>query len=693
MELNPTTQPFVLCHEDIRVEWEGTRLVLENARIQRTLDLSSGMPATVSLVDRIDSHELAAERADEDFSFLGYNLPHHDKAKTDFVLPTIEADCVAASLLMPAHVRVVMRIHEGVQDLDFQREYLLFPGQPFMATRAAIRCPVQPNLYWSRRGDLHRNDNFGIAEYASTPPERLESAMDSLRLAETPERLRLVEFMARTDYTNTLVEVTDAPPVSCAQRFNGNLCLCHLPGERGLFFLQEAPHSNERRDFESFDFRFDEQSLYSLCWGIQPHEVTGEWLWGYRHLLGLFQGNDKAAAQAIRQLQAHRFPRDSAGDGGILVNPWGCGRFFSSLSETFLQEEVNAAGQLGATTYQIDDGWEAGGSLVEYTRHNRATDPSFWELDPQHFPNGLEPLVETARAVDVDLGIWLAPTSNREHRDWQVLSQRLLDLHRRYGIRHFKFDGVQNRTKAAEDNLERLLRELRLRSQGQALVDFDVTNGQRQGYLLFQEYGLVFLANRYVCHNWGMIYHPEITLHNVWQFSRYLRLQNLLIECTDPGLINHDYFHQKGVEPPDCYDADYWAALTLFGNPLLWLAPSRLQPETRETFSRVLALHRQHRAGIFAGDIAPVGPEPDGTSLMGFLSHHQPQQSGYLILYRELQGPAEATLSMPVLADHAWRFISLSDETGDLRLDADSAALAVHLPRPGSFRLYRYQQP
>lgn len=683
-------QPLVWA--DIQVRLEGNVLVLSNTRLERWLDLSVGLPRTISLIDRDHGCELASpDRQDVDFTFMGYNLPHHAARKTHFTIADVCASHHPSTPAMPEHVLVTLSIHDSVQALQLERTYALFPNQPYMACQAAIRCGVEPNIYWSKRCQRH-NHAGQIAEHALATLSQQESVMDSVRLAQVPTSLRRVSFFARTDYDDKLMETACFTPRDEAMRWHASLTFCDLPDGQGLFYLQEAPHSDERRDIETADVRFEDNTLHSLCWGIEPHEVQpDQLLWGYRHILGLYHGDASAAALAVKACQAHRFPKQPGHDGVVMVNPWGGGKFLSSLSQKFLEQEIHAAAQLGATHYQIDDGWEQGGTLKELTHHNRAITTDFWQPRKDVMPQGLAGLSRLARQEGVELALWVSPHSNQSHRDWRNVADLLLSIHRSCGIRHFKFDGIMTRTKAAEDHLQRLLRALRHESQGQIVVDFDVTNGQRPGFILFQEHGIVFPANRYVCHNWGRVYHPQRILHQLWQFAHYLRLQNLQAPVTDPDIINHAYFDAQDIESPDVYDTEYWAAVTLFANPLLWLIPSRLKPAAVQTYRRMIDLHHQHRQGIHAGEIFPVGDEPTGQSICGFQSHQVQSNQGYLIVYREKHALPHASLPLHFAHGQHWEFTSLSDHTPPLQSEPETGRVRVELDKPGSYRLYRYQ--
>jgi len=95
---------------------------------------------------------------------------------------------------------------------------------------------------------------------------------------------------------------------------------------------------------------------------------------------------------------------------------------------------------------------------------------------------------------------------------------------------------------------------------------------------MFLEYGNIFLENRYV-YGSGIGYHPEDTLNNLWTLSQYVRTQTLQIEIPAHEAVNNDFYIDRNQIQPDLYSAEYWAAIALFANPLLWFAPSVISKE------------------------------------------------------------------------------------------------------------------
>ena len=80
----------------------------------------------------------------------------------------------------------------------------------------------------------------------------------------------------------------------------------------------------------------------------------------------------------------------------------------------------------------------------------------------------------------------------------------LIGLHREYGIRTFKIDGVMIPDKRADLNLRRMFERVMDATGGQVVFSLDVTAGRRWGYHYGNEYGNIFLENRY--HDWSNHY-------------------------------------------------------------------------------------------------------------------------------------------------------------------------------------------
>ncbi len=665
----------ILQHEDVFVKRSEHRLVIGNSRIVREFDLSQGAPRTISLQDAAGRQFAAPDKHFADLSFIGLHTP--DNPATPWRLDDISAEAVAGDIFDSARVRVVLSMTEPVGQTSYRREYLIYPGLAAIAVQNSVRSPVMPNIYWTERGIYREQQRLHLTR-------QTESCADGIACAEGFRPSFTAEFSGITDYTDELVKLHRAD----TEKLNGNILCCENTAEAGFLYLQEAPPSGERRDLEGHDFRLDENEIYSCNWGIHPAELNPETTFqGYRHVLMVYSSAAERDA-LLKQYLKRRFPVNPQENYSVMVNPWGCGCFPKLVSEEFLLDELKAAGKVGATHYQIDDAWQEGGSLAELTGKNRKITPQFWEISQERLQGSFDRIIAAAAENGVEPGLWMAPSSNCEYRDWEDFARIVLNLHRKYGFRMFKIDAMKIRTYEAEQNLRQMLETVRRETGGEVYFNLDTTNGQRPGYFHFLEYGNIFLENRYVCHTWGVGYHPEKTLRSLWRLARFMRPHMLQIEIPSPEDINPDFYKDKPWPKPDSYPVEYWAGIALFANPLLWFAPSRLSEGLRARIKDMMELHMQYRDRIFAGEIFPVGAEPDGTAITGFQSHNFENGTGMAVFYRELGSSADsAELKLNYLPEKSdWRCIRGNAEV----MVKEPGKIAVRISdRPG-FAVFTY---
>ena len=111
---------------------------------------------------------------------------------------------------------------------------------------------------------------------------------------------------------------------------------------------------------------------------------------------------------------------------------------------------------------------------------------------------------------------------------------------------------------------------------------------------------------------------------------------------------------------------------------MLWFAPSTVKPEDRAGIRAVMEIHKTHRDAIFAGEIHPVGQEPDGKAFTGLLSHNAETGKAYLILYREAGAEAEkAELLLPQTRASQWKRIAGSGSVAT----GETGKIGVTMPR------------
>jgi len=661
-------------HLDVTAEWDEHFLCVGNSLIRRKMDISRGYPATVELTDLSGRRELAAPSDAIDFFCMGYNPPGTNNA--GFTLTGIDAKVEPASVYEAEHVVVTMTMEEPQEGITYRREIRIHPATAAISVQNFITAAVMPNVYWTYRTRMRCNEN------RATNGGFHFNAVDAVNFSPELSNRLAVEFLGRTDDSDTQVFEHPSPENEVC----GNLLYLSDAAGAGAAILQEAPPSAERRDMEAFDFKFGPANrVWSCCWGFAPGEMRpGVEFRSYRHTIVAFKSEFDRRTAVFAYLRRRYIERPS--DHVVMVNPWGCGDFPNRTGEKFLCDEIAAAADnFSAECYQIDDSWQKGGSLWRLIAMNHFIDKDFWDVSTTTLNGTMHPMKQVAERHGIELALWTAPSFNVEYRDWRDFVEMVLRYHREYGFRFFKVDSMALRTYEAERNIERAFRAIRDASGGEVMFNLDVTNGQRGGYFLFLEYGNLFLENRYVSLNWGIGYHPEKTLRSLWRLAKYTRAQYLQIEIPCRSQTNHT---RAAVNPsfhvmPDVYSWNYWGAVALFANPLLWFAPSLVDKRECAELREVIELHKRFREKIFAGDIIPVGAEPDGRTVTGFWSRRA--DGGLIVVYREYGcsvPEAKIELGETVTA--------LTCVGGEGSAEPDGGGIRVNLPAAGSFALFEY---
>lgn len=607
--------------QDCFVNFDGQFLCLGNSCFVREFDLSHGLLHTLCL-KKADGTLLAQESsAPSDFYFYGDRCTPQEMSYQ----PPVVGACIVNQFPGSApHLHVTVSLYEAFQDLTLRKDFYIYPGLPALAMRCRIVSPVYPLAVWNTRRAVRER-------YQSRARAGLvfEGCVDRLNLP-TYTPFESVEFRAQTDYND---EQLIRRPYKSGETLTGNLLYLRNSSGNELFYFQEAPPSEERRDLEEYDFRIENSEVVSCSWNLDPGELgCRKEFRSPRHVLFFCDNADEGERVFKEYLRRrhlpNRFPHY------ITANPWGDCDFYQKVSEKFLLDEVEAASQCGAELYQADDAWQSGGLLVDISGYNKLlSSKKFWEVNPKLWQGDLSPLKNSCRSNMLDLSLWIAPFANIAYRDWKEMAQRCLELHEKYGVRIFKVDAINLVNAEAERNLELMLRTVRRRSKGAVSFHFDVTAwGLRQGIYRWLEYGTIFLENRYTRIIRKALYHPERTWRNFWRLSRFARIQEILCEVPSPQHIDYDMYRAKNETPPDTYSWEYWLAISLFAQMLLWFSPSQLSPELRATAARFTAWRKKHNDQLLNSEIRRFGTEPDGASLSGL---YTVSDEPLVIIFRE----------------------------------------------------------
>jgi alpha-galactosidase len=107
----------------------------------------------------------------------------------------------------------------------------------------------------------------------------------------------------------------------------------------------------------------------------------------------------------------------------VHLNSWEA--LYFDYDEARLFALVDAAAELGAERFVLDDGWFQG-------RRSDTAGLGDWAPDPERFPNGLKPLIAHVKARGLEFGLWIEPEMispdsdlYRAHPDWALPGQTM----------------------------------------------------------------------------------------------------------------------------------------------------------------------------------------------------------------------------------------------------------------------------
>ncbi len=453
-------------------------------------------------------------------------------------------------------------------------------------------------------------------------------------------RLDEYRFADQTDcHDNLLTVVESRLAVNEPVRLRGVLFAVECPlTRRGLLLLKLAPLPERRPVPDEVDFEWDTAKFF-LRGDRYPWAVIG------------YSGGRSGATRALqayqRELRAFRPGRD----GLALSNTWGDRNRDQALNESFMLNEISIAAELGIDVCQIDDGWqtgvtvnsckaaEAGGGVWEGYHSNN---PSFWQVHPERFPRGLDPLVRRGAGLGVGLGLWFSPDSSGDFENIDKDLETVCRFEREFGVDWIKIDGVKSRTRKGEANLRRFFETAMERTGGKLVFDLDVTAEIRPGYFGMPEFGTLFVENRYSdWHRWW----PYATFRNLWQLSRAVLPVRLRFECLNPERNQEKY--RNDPLAPIHYPMDWIFFSIMAASPLIWCELASLSERSRAALRRIVPLWKKYRGELYCGVTLPVGPCPDGTTTSGFVTIPPVGEAAHLLLLRDLDSEPEHEFELP----------------------------------------------
>lgn len=653
----------------------GDTLKIGNSLMERSFLWDKGALKTVRLVNKQHKTAILAKGAMPDFAMV--------KAEVDSAW--MKTEWLSSNGVHPAYLKVSVWSRQG--PLECLRQFRIYDDCPAIACDYYLRGRINP-LHQSTVGN--HADRKNIESTADMGIQLKTPTIDRIQLDGNHWQTRVVEFLDYTDWNDNLViERQFIPYRRTGHRGNLLFSKDELTG-KGFFFLKEAPSSSTQLHYTGSDFITDFNDFMVVSPGFTHQDISPyRWTRIYGCVIGVWNEQEADALIALRSYQKQLRSAASQRDEMIMLNTWGDRSQDAKINEAFCLAELDRAKRLGITVFQLDDGWQTGKSPNSKTSGGSFNDiwkdNLYWTPNKSKFPHGLEPIVKKGKKLGIRIGLWFNPSIQHDFADWQKDADVIIKLHQQYGIECFKIDGLQIPNKTAETNLRKLFDRVSTETNHQVIFNLDATAGRRGGYHLFNEYGNIFLENRYT--DWGN-YYPYRTLRNLWQLSRYVPAEKLQVEFLNKWRHAEKYPANDSFAPAH-YDFDYLFAITMAAQPLAWMEAANL-PQEAFALSALMSQYKTIQHAFHQGIILPIGEEPSGRAWTGFQSMTS-ETTGYFIVYREdNQRPqAElstylkkgATIGLELIAGRGSSFKAHTDDEG---------RLLFKLPQENQFAIYKY---
>ena len=308
----------------------------------------------------------------------------------------------------------------------------------------------------------------------------------------------------------------------------------------------------------------------------------------------------------------------------VHLNSWEALGF--DLSEPGLVALAEHAAALGIERFVLDDGWFGG-------RRDDTTSLGDWFVSPQVFPNGLAPLIARVHELGMDFGLWVEPEMvsphsdlYRQHPDWclhiegrerpTMRGQLALDMSRAE-VRDYLFERLN--ALLGEYPIAYLKwdhnRDLFPSAAGQAQGFYDLVDALRAAHPKIEIESCSSGGGRI---DMGVLSRT----HRVWPSDNNDAIERLrIIPAWSQFLPLEVLGSHVGPSPNPItgrrLSMDFRAKVAVFGHMGVEADPARMTDKERETLTAHIALYKQWREVLHAGNLHRLAhPDPAVTGIM-----------------------------------------------------------------------------
>ncbi len=664
---------------DCVAEWNDKELLIKNSFIERKWKIQNGLACNVSLKDLTTGKEKLLKASNTPSPSPEYEMKEQAISTTttagEWQQVVVEVKSLKVSIRSTYKSGILITHFKIYPQTGAISSWLEIDGDTLTASKSNIDSV-----------------SSGIETVGQAVTYRLD-LNEMYHLEYVHQMLGAVSLVENTDVNDNLVNVDEYLTTHANSIENLKSNLFYLEDQfkgDGLMFLKEAPLPYERPVKSENDLiRYKDQFFAFIGLGAGNSGQRES----YPFTTLVYQGGETGRIKALQRYQRNFRRYDPAHDELIWHSIWGDRNRDGRMKESFLLAEMKRNVEIGIDHLYFIDGWQKGPSSNSVNRDkggmwdNQWSRPDYWTPNPERFPNGFDSLIRIARKLGFKTGMWYNPDRTHDYANWMKDTDVLLNLHRKYGIDYFKYDGINFSTKTGEANIHKAMHRMVQETGGKVSIELDISGGNRPGYFSGMQYGFLFLENRYTDLR---RYYPHLTLRNLWQLSHYVDPRRLRMEFLN-NERSKDKYPNDPLAPAN-YSADYLFAVTMFAKPMAWFETTGLSETYAQKLKQIITIYKKHWHAIHKGIILPIGNEPRGFSWTGFQSQQPNVRDGYLVVFRELNENSSQVMALPLLEPGKYRFEHLSGngKTFEATVGKDKTA-RLSLPDKLNYAFYQYR--
>lgn len=599
--------------KDCFIEYQNNIIRIGNSKTERIIEIKDNMPVCTSL------------NAGKD-TWYGANVSMFNVGKFDYKNCEISFDCYVSNFGGKSKDALAGELIFKTTDAKIKLILFVFPYISVLSSKVYI----QGKILSAKENRSMSNTAIELSkkETDNSPILPEYGVIDAVNIKDRHLKAKSIRLYDETDIYNELVSSAEKLLYRKFDEYfdSSFLILENYVDKKALMLVSEGYVSGKKfSDDKAFSVNADAACVFGN--GIDEDTANYTYIGGAT----VVTGKKESLCSEYKKFYSHMYENEGT---YIMSNTWGDRKRDTAVCEKFILGEIDIASSLGVDIVQIDDGWQQGMTANSGFITNGAwgnfydSDIDFWSVNKDKFPNGFEFISDYAQKKNVRLGLWFSMDKENSYTRWQQDADKILELHKNYGVSHFKIDGLRINDHTCEENIFNFAKYIHEKSDGAISFNFDITANRRYGYFMAKQYSTLFVENRYT--DWQN-YYPHTTLRNLWSLSEYIPAHKFQFEVLNQK--RNDDCYPDDILKPSSYPIDYMFASVMVANPLIWMEMTNLDNEQILQLQNIISIYKKERNNFKDAMITPIGERPDGISYTGF--DISKDNNGYLVLLKE----------------------------------------------------------